>query len=235
MDNQIPKIIHQVWEGLEEPLPEVFYELANTWKKFHPHWEYIQWDYKKIRDFMHTFYPEYEDAYNHFYFKVQRWDVIRYLILYQLGGVYIDFDYECIDSMEGILKRDCCFAMEPLAHQSLFMKDSPYFNNAFMAARPKHPFMKEIITTVFLKDLSFCPRGKSRFEHVLCTTGPIMLSETYAQYTNKESIYLIPAEYVSPFSSPEIKALWRGVRKNEWDQRLQKAVAVHYFMGTWDK
>ena len=236
MENQIPKIIHQIWSNKYEELPEIFQDLGMTWKNYHPNWKYILWNDEQMNHFIHSFDPEYEESYNHFYFDVQRWDVIRYLILYQLGGVYIDFDYECIDSMEGILKRDCCFAMEPKAHQSLFMNgNSPYFNNAFMAAIPKHPFMKEIIKTVFLKDLSFCPKGKSRFEQVLCTTGPIMLSETYAQYVNKESIYLIPAEYISPFSSPEIKAIWKGVRKSEWDERLQKAVAVHYFMGTWDK
>ena len=62
-----------------------------------------------------------------------------------------------------------------------------------------------------------------------------MLSETYAQYRNKEEIYLIPAEYISPFSSQEVRSIWNGCKKEELEERLQKAVAIHYFMGTWNK
>ena len=100
MENQIPKIIHQIWSNKYEDLPEIFQDLGMTWKNYHPNWKYILWNDEQMNHFIHSFYPEYEESYNHFYFDVQRWDVIRYLILYQLGGVYIDFDYECIDSVD---------------------------------------------------------------------------------------------------------------------------------------
>ena len=232
----IPHIIHQIWSNQYEELPEIFQELGMTWKTYHPDWKYILWDNNKMDLFIHSYYPEYEKRYNNFYFNIQRWDVIRYLILYQMGGIYVDFDYECISPIEEILKEKCCFAMEPKEHKPPFWEDNnPYFNNAFIATVPKHPFLCTIIETIFKQDLSFCPKNKSKFEHVLCTTGPVMLSETYAQYRNKEEIYLIPAEYISPFSSQEVRSIWNGCKKEELEERLQKAVAIHYFMGTWNK
>ena len=41
---KIPKVIHQIWSGIEEPLPPYFELLGNTWKEFQPSWDYIFWD-----------------------------------------------------------------------------------------------------------------------------------------------------------------------------------------------
>ena len=38
MKTPIPKIIHQIWSGVDEPLPEYFSVLGETWKKYHPDW-----------------------------------------------------------------------------------------------------------------------------------------------------------------------------------------------------
>ena len=42
-------------------------------------------------------YPELIPVYESFPYAVQRWDAIRYLILYTFGGLYVDLDYECTD------------------------------------------------------------------------------------------------------------------------------------------
>lgn len=72
---QIPKIIHQVWEGKTTPLPDFLCKLGKSWRDKNPDWEY----------------------------DVMRWDVIRYMILYKIGGLYVDFDYECLEPIEPIL------------------------------------------------------------------------------------------------------------------------------------
>ncbi|RHJ75693.1 glycosyltransferase family 32 protein [Parabacteroides sp. AM08-6] len=236
MNEAIPKIIHQVWSGVDGPLPDYFHELGETWKEHHPSWKYMLWDNERMNIFLQEFYPEYIERYQSFYFNIQRWDVIRYLILYQIGGLYADFDYECLENIEPVLKGDCCFAMEPEGHRLPFVNDKvPYFNNALMASRSGHPFMKAVIETVFSKDLSFLPENETRFFRVLCTTGPKMLSDVYLDYSNKDSIYLIPAEEVSPFSTMEIRSIKTNEDiKGEWASRIKRAYAIHYFIGTWD-
>lgn len=42
--------------------------------------------------------------YRSFPYNVQRWDTIRYMILYVYGGVYTDLDTECFKPIEPLLK-----------------------------------------------------------------------------------------------------------------------------------
>lgn len=55
----IPKTIHQIWSSCNKPLPKAFVDLANTWKEFHPDWQYIFWDDQKMTVFMQRYYPDY--------------------------------------------------------------------------------------------------------------------------------------------------------------------------------
>lgn len=145
-------MIHQIWSDVYEPLPKIFQELGDTWKYFHKDWQYVLWDDEKIEQFVNRYFPLYAKPFNSFAYNVQRWDVIRYLILYKMGGLYVDFDYECIDPVEKVLLGNCCFALEPEEHRLPFLDPNhPYFNNAFMAAIPGHPFMKRVINDVFRK------------------------------------------------------------------------------------
>jgi hypothetical protein len=48
---EIPKIIHQIWSGLDEPLPKYFKSLGETWKENHPNhpnWKYEFWDNNRM-------------------------------------------------------------------------------------------------------------------------------------------------------------------------------------------
>ncbi|NLI35777.1 MAG: hypothetical protein GX416_04570 [Bacteroidales bacterium] len=42
--NRIPKIIHLIWSGIDEPLPDHFKTLGSTWQRDYPDWEYILLD-----------------------------------------------------------------------------------------------------------------------------------------------------------------------------------------------
>ena len=74
----IPKIIHQVWSGIDKPLPKLSHVLGNTWKRDYPEWDYILWDNDKMNSFVQEYYPQYWEAYNLFPYNIQRWDAIRY-------------------------------------------------------------------------------------------------------------------------------------------------------------
>jgi mannosyltransferase OCH1-like enzyme len=83
-NGEIPKIIHQIWSGIDEPLPEIFRQFGETWKEHHPTWKYEFWDNERMITFVKKYYPQYWDTYNTFPYNIQRWDAIRYLILYKM-------------------------------------------------------------------------------------------------------------------------------------------------------
>jgi inositol phosphorylceramide mannosyltransferase catalytic subunit len=98
---QIPKIIHQIFEGRDGSIPgEILLKLVETWKEKNPFWEYRFWNYEKIDKFLIEYFPEFIEIYKNFRYDVQRWDAIRYLILFKFGGFYADLDYECLEPLD---------------------------------------------------------------------------------------------------------------------------------------
>lgn len=228
----IPKIIHQIWSG--SPMPSFLKEWSQSWIDHHPGWRYEFWDNNRMNSFIREFFPEYVNIYDQFPYDIQRWDAIRYLFLWKMGGMYVDIDYECLESIEDILcGKECCFAMEPNVHLHPRDRRTPYFFcNALMACTPGHPFMLFVIKEVF-SEKKCVYQVEDNFYYVMNTTGPHFLVNTYEKYDHKDEIYLIPAELVSPFGISEIGLIMNGVKNKYFEEKLQKAKAIHYFLGSW--
>ena len=231
--NRIPKIIHQVWSGIDGPLPEQFQLFSQTWKDCYPDWQYISWNNEMINDFIKRYYPQYWDIYTNFHYNIQRWDAIRYLILDKMGGMYVDYDYESLESMEKLLfDKECCFSLEPDVHSP--QKGELFFNNAMMISVPEHFFMKKIISSVFSeKTLKHDWRDKGPC--IMNTAGPGMLVNQYNKLSQEEKgkIFLIPATNVTPFDRYQLRRLRKGERSDDLEECLNDAYAVHYFFNTW--
>lgn len=228
----IPKIIHQIWEGCTERLDDDYKMLGDTWKEHHPTWKYEFWDRNRMEDFVYNYYPEMIDIYFGYPYSAQRWNVIRYLILYQMGGLYANFDYECLESVEKYITDEskCYFAMEPEQHCRSFDKRI-LFNNALMVSPPHHPFFNNMITYLQTNSIAY---KEGKYPDVLNSTGKLMLTNLYENYSDKSNIDFFSAEQVSPFSKDEIQDYIRGKADEELlEKKLQKAIAIHYFWGSW--
>ena len=228
----IPKIIHQIWEGHTEYLEDTYKSLGERWKKFNHDWIYEFWNEIRMDNFVYNYFSEMVDIYFGYPYAIQRWHVIRYLILYKIGGLYVNFDYECMEPFSKYIldENKCYFAMEPEQHCCSFCKRN-YFNNALMIAPPSHPFFNTIIT--HLQSMSVSYTGDKELE-VLNTTGLLMLTSLYEKYANKESIVFFPAELVSSLSKNEMQDYFRGkIDEDILEKKIQKAIAIHYFNGSW--
>lgn len=227
---QIPKIIHQVWEGKNNtPIPKILVSMAERWKQYHQTWEYKLWTGDQLHQFVEDNYPYVIDKYNNYQYDVQRWDVIRYLILHTYGGLYIDLDYDCLNSIDKLLENKlCCFGEEPLLHKQYFNIEC-YIGNAFMATIPNHPFFLKIIDDLLVNQFNV----ENKFLHVLNTTGPLMVTKLYNNYEHKNDVNIIPYELVAPLNKPEVQHLMQYGITTEMNAKLQNAYALHYFLGSW--
>lgn len=86
-------IIHQIFGLLDDEMPELF---VNCRKKvldwcFKNNYDYILWDKNKCENLIDK-YPEYKTLYQNVKYKIMQVDIIRFLILYEYGGVYLDLD-----------------------------------------------------------------------------------------------------------------------------------------------
>ena len=228
---KIPQIIHQIYEDLAGPPPSLV-EISQSWKELNPDWEYRFWNKNDIETFLKTYYPEFIPAYNAFPHNVQRWDAIRYLILYKFGGLYVDMDYECTENITLILcNTECAMGLEPEAHAVRI--HVPYIvGNAFMATVPEHPYFKELIDAVFY-DNTKAGTYTDSVELILNTTGPFLTTRIYDNSKYQERITLIPAELIAPITHSDIRKIMKEETSMTIESKVEKSFAIHYFFGSW--
>lgn len=117
-------------------MPAAFAEFAAGWQRLHPDWDYRLWgdgDLPPLRnrdlyDRAAELCPGLEGQ--------LRSDIVRYELLYQFGGVWIDTDFECLKPIDDLLDGVDCFAAR-VTHE--------WLNNAIMGADPGHPFIGRLI------------------------------------------------------------------------------------------
>jgi UDP-N-acetylmuramoyl-tripeptide--D-alanyl-D-alanine ligase len=120
--------------------------------------------------------------------------------------------------------------MEPEQHLRSLEKRI-CFNNALMISPPGHPFFKHVI--LHLQTMSI-PYTGDKYREVLNTTGSLMLTNLYEKFTCKNTVDILPAEQVSPFSKNELQTYFQEKADVELlEKKLQKAIAIHYFWGSW--
>lgn len=117
-------------------MPEAFIEFAEGWQRLHPDWDYRLWgdgDLPPLRN---------QDLYDRAAELCPglegqlRSDIVRYELLYQFGGVWVDTDFECLKPIDDLLYGVTCFAARVT---------SEWLNNAIMGADPGHPFIGRLI------------------------------------------------------------------------------------------
>lgn len=93
MHNKIPQIIHQIWIGPNEQP----FRWTDTFKKDYmnmfPDYKYMLWTEKTIKNNnLFEGFELYEQVYNIEGSWNGKSDILRYIILYKYGGLYIDAD-----------------------------------------------------------------------------------------------------------------------------------------------
>ncbi len=226
----IPHIIHQLWEGATERLPEQFRQFAGTWKKNHPEWRYERWNKRRMDTFVRKHYPEFAPVYFGYRYDAQRWHAIRYLILHTFGGVYVDFDCECLEPVGGHLEgKSCCFGLEPPQHARMLQRES-LLSPAFIAAEAGHPFLKRIVEAL----PAVKSRAKNKIRAVRETTGSLLLTDLYESWPAQEQVHLFPSSFISPLTRTEVQMFLRGeLDEAAVEEKLADAFAVHYHWRSW--
>lgn len=150
---------------------------------------------------------------------MQRWDDIRYLILYKLGGLYVDMDYECMENITPLLYGVTCgMGLEPFGHN--VSKRRPIIvNNTFMTSVPNHPFIQELIDTIF-------------HDNVRDNLGSSLVTDKYKNSYYQNQVTLIPAGLITPLTQNEvIKSIHKRVNK-AIENKVGQAYGIRYFLGS---
>ncbi len=103
----IPRVIHYCWFG-NATKPRSVLKCIESWKKYCPDYEIIQWTEKEIDIAMNQYTKE---AYD-----LKAWgfvpDYLRLWIIYTYGGIYLDTDVQIIKGFDPLLKYHAFAGME---------------------------------------------------------------------------------------------------------------------------
>ncbi|KAL3867272.1 hypothetical protein ACJMK2_044486 [Sinanodonta woodiana] len=225
---KIPPILHQTWKDTQ--IPRKLMSWVKSWVTINPNWEYYLWTDQTARDLINERHPKFLPVFDSYSENIRRADSLRYVVLYEFGGVYADMDVECLKPLDPVLRKYSCFMpQEPYEHPVLDGNFEILVINAVMGCRAKHPFMKLII-----EQLPFF----SHMWNVLDSTGPYFVTQMFNRYsrtvkslqsTHEDAVYLAPAEYFFPTVDP-IKFFWFRVQCGKFYKLsyIQKRACVNF-------
>ena len=175
----IPRIIHQIWIG-SKPAPTKF---MDTWRDKNPEFTYMRWNEDLIKKHSNIF--SCENRVEEMEEINGKADILRWEILYQYGGVFLDADSICIEPIDDILMKTNCFAgwEQEQVRPGLIATGT-------MGFPPKHPLVKQAIEWIKRNPVSNRETGQRAW----VTVGPMLLTKMYnSQETFKKEMTIFPS------------------------------------------
>lgn len=133
----IPKKIHYVWVG-QQSKPESVLTCIESWKKYFPDHEIIEWNNNTLKDINNQYAEE--------AFAAKKWafvsDYLRLYALYHHGGIYLDTDVIITSKFpHAILENDFFMGLEP------YKNIQAYPMTAVIGARPYNKIIKGLLNS----------------------------------------------------------------------------------------
>ena len=155
----IPKIIHQTYKS--RTLPTDYKLWREQCMTLNPTWTFKLWTDSDNREFVANVYPELLSLYDNYNANIKRIDMVRYLYLDTIGGMYMDLDFTCLKPFDESFDSIHEFTVAPQYKASY-----SEFANAWMASPPNSPVVKQIIQKL----------PDTKLLDVLSATGPVFLT-----------------------------------------------------------
>lgn len=185
----IPKNIYQTCPD-KNNLNDLFIQNIQKIREINPDWGYQLFDHKDRRDFILSHYgKEYLITYDSIHpdYGAAKADFFRYLLIYKIGGVYIDLKSTTHKPLSAGIKNDERYLLshwdnsENGKYRGAGIWPKYGVKNEFqqwhIIAEPNHPYLKKVIEVVKDNIDHYNPfkHGTSRIG-TLRTTGPIPYS-----------------------------------------------------------
>ena len=195
----IPKIIHQLWIGPKTP-PTKF---MDTWKNKHETdgFEYIRWTEEEMEN--RGFKSQLTNKLNEMEEINGQADIIRWELLYEYGGFFVDADAYCIESVKQLIdKYDAFVGFENEMirgpgwnsdYTDVLSQTHPLIATGTMAFPPKHELPRLAIEWIKNNPISFKDTGTRAWR----TVGPGLLTRLYHQQKWNE-ITVLPSYLFLP-------------------------------------
>lgn len=215
----IPKILHHTWIG-DDPLSEPALEMIAKWRQHHPEWDMRLWTRDNLPPLQN------QALYDAFKNTGHRADILRYELMYQFGGVYVDIDMECQKPLDDLIKNCEGFAgrTEPVWQ----IVGTQYLEIAILGSVPGHSLFARVIDNL--------PEWYEAHPdyNIPARTGPYYFQKQYLawrsegeQYGGLHRDFLL---FKPSLFYPYIGAMGAGKDSNK---EYPEAYAIHRWWSSW--
>lgn len=200
----IPHIFHQIWLW-GKALPDNFVKYQQTWLSLHPHWKLKMWNEENIGTLENINFDDLKLCKNY----SEKSDYLRFLIIKNYWGVYLDTDFECLKPIDALVDN-CNFFIAP---------DSMYLASWIFWATKNHIVINKIFLSLHerLLQTELDSVHKIWPWFINCFKNDIL----------KGGWTIFPKEYFYAFNSVSAREKHRNIQPNNF--------AIHYYSFSWSK
>lgn len=183
----VPRVIHQTAPSDRTRWKPQWEECHRSWRRLYPDYEHRMWTDEDVDAFVRERFPSFYPTFLAYPKHIMRIDVFRYLLLFELGGVYADMDYECVRDFWG------AWIKPGRAHVAESAWASGAYENALMASPPRHPFWRGVMESVL---------QRTHLTDPIAATGPHVIDAGAAKAPDQ--VIMLPTAL---FSRPPDRAV----------------------------
>ncbi len=152
---KIPRVIHFIWIG-PRPFPPLSVENIRTWIAKNPEWKVKFWtdrdrpppcngmEVYHVDQFPFLFLKRFFDESQNY---GEKSDILRFEILYQEGGLYVDHDANCLRSFDNLHRGFDFYCGLETPHPP-FAGLNITSGIGVIGSRPNHPVVKQVIDLI---------------------------------------------------------------------------------------
>jgi mannosyltransferase OCH1-like enzyme len=212
-EQKIPKIIHQIWIGNE--LPEQEKKLTTQIKEnLDPSWQYYFWtqnDLHRLSNFKN--YKLFNETPN----NGQKSDLLRYAILNEYGGIYLDTDFIPVKPFDDLLYLDffCGISFDTV----------PNVFNGLIGSSQNNPLIKDLLELD--KPLQY-----SDAMSLMDSTGPFFLTrKLFNNLELMQDLIAFPNSFFYPFPN---FLKFRTLGNNYLEYVKPETYCIHLWSSRWN-
>ncbi|XXQ30064.1 Glycosyl transferase [Plasmodiophora brassicae] len=215
----IPQRIHQIWLGDLKGAPADMRRRASRIRDLHPDWDYRLWTDDDVIDME----MRRRDLFDAADTAVGRADVLRWEIMFQYGGVYLDVDFDVLSPLDDLVTRYSAFVgFGSTGHVEIM--------NSVIGCTPRLSFASDVLDA-----MTSTNRDRSATA-LMDATGPGMLTRFCGNELDlgrmvRESIVVLPSAVLFPLPNT-MRALCDADKRRF---RTQYSFAMHHWSASWQR
>lgn len=211
----IPKKIHYIWLG-KNPLPKMVKKCMKSWAKHCPDYEIVRWDESNLDLDSNQFCKEAYECKKYAFAS----DVLRFQILKEQGGIYLDVDVELYKPLDDLLEAKSFTGQE--------QGDHLWVAPGLILASISNGEVVSKMVDLYKKERFIMEDGSYNLETVGVKLTKLLVDNYKFEIGKNEvqdldEMVVYPTEYFCPLNSASKELLYK----------TDKTYSIHHYLASW--